>query len=66
MTNQARPAILVVDDNFDNTEINVAFDLGVNFEVTRQLSLRFGAVFNDLEQDGFGLSVAYRPRGLRR
>jgi hypothetical protein len=61
-----RASIDIPTGEGSDTEINVAFDLGVNFEVTRQLSLRFGAVFNDLEQDGFGLSVAYRPRGLRR
>ena len=61
-----RASIDILTGDADDTEINVAFDLGVNFEVTRQLSLRFGAVFNDLDEDGFGLSVAYRPRGLRR
>jgi hypothetical protein len=61
-----RASIDIFTGDMDDTEINVGFDLGVNFEVTRQLSLRFAAVINELEQDGFGFSVAYRPRGLRR
>lgn len=48
-----------------DAEVNASFDLGVNFEVTRQLSLRFAAAFGELDEDGFGFSVAWRPRGLR-
>lgn len=54
----------------DDSEIGINFDLGADFELSPQLSLRFSAIFGggafDRNSDGFGLSVAYKPGGLRR
>lgn len=58
-------------DMFDgDSEIGINFDLGADFELSRQLSLRVSAIFGGGvfrgNSDGFGLSVAYKPGGLRR
>jgi hypothetical protein len=51
------------------TELGVDFDLGVNFEITRQLAFRASALIggSDLfgNHDGFGISVAWTAAGLR-
>ena len=55
------------EDDGDNG-ISINFDLGVDLELSRQLSLRFSAMFagGDLfgEEDGFGISLAWKPAGL--
>lgn len=48
-----------------DTDLGVVFDIGLDFEVTRQLSLRGGIVLGDDNRDGIGFSVAWRPAGLR-
>jgi hypothetical protein len=53
-----------------DSDIGIDFDLGVNFEVTRQLSLRVSAVIGGSDafqdSDGFGISLAWAPAGLSR
>lgn len=46
------------------TDLGVAFDLGVDFEVSRQLALRAGIVLGDDNREAVGFSLAWRPRGL--
>lgn len=57
-------------DDDSRTELGVDFDLGVDFRVNQSLSLRFSALLGGSElfgnQDGIGLSLAWRPLGLRR
>lgn len=48
-----------------DTDLGVLFDIGLDFEVTRQLSLRGGIVLGGDDRDGVGFSVAWRPAGLR-
>jgi hypothetical protein len=52
----------------DDTDISINFDLGADLELSRQLSLRFAALFagGDLfgDDDGFGISIAWRPAAL--
>lgn len=52
----------------DNTEVSINFDLGVDLELSRQLSLRFAALFAGGEvfgeDDGFGISIAWKPSAL--
>jgi hypothetical protein len=52
----------------DDTDLSINFDLGVDFELARQLSLRFAALFagGDLfgDDDGFGISLAWKPAAL--
>ena len=52
----------------DDTDISINFDLGADLELSRQLSLRFAALFagGDLfgDDDGFGISIAWRPVAL--
>jgi hypothetical protein len=52
----------------DDTDVAVNFDIGADLELSRQMSLRFSALFaggdffgND---DGFGLSLAWKPAAL--
>lgn len=46
-----------------DTEMEIAFDIGGNLELTPRLALRLSATFGDF--DALGLSLAYSPRGLR-
>jgi hypothetical protein len=52
----------------DDTELSINFDLGVDLELSRQLSLRFAALFagGDVfgDDDGFGISLAWKPAAL--
>jgi hypothetical protein len=52
----------------DDTDISINFDLGADLELSRQLSLRFAALFagGDLfgDDDGFGISIAWRTAAL--
>lgn len=52
------------------TELSLNFDLGVDFRVTPNLSLRASGMFggSDLlgDDDAFGISLAWAPRALRR
>ena len=52
----------------DDTELSINFDLGADLELSRQLSLRFAALFagGDLfgDDDGFGISLAWKPAAL--
>lgn len=54
-----------------NTEsdIGLDFDLGVSFEINRQLDLRFSGKFgggNFFNEDAFGVSLAWSPPSVRR
>ena len=48
----------------DDSELNINFDIGANFDVNSQLGLRFSATMG--ETDAIGFSLAWRPQGLRR
>jgi hypothetical protein len=52
----------------DDTELSINFDLGVDLELSRQLSLRFAALFAGGDffgrDDGFGISLAWKPAAL--
>jgi hypothetical protein len=51
------------------TELGLIFDLGASLEITRSIAIRAAAFFggSDLfDDDGFGLAVAWTPRGLTR
>ncbi|GLC25995.1 hypothetical protein rosag_25080 [Roseisolibacter agri] len=57
-----------VDDDADNTDLSIDFDIGASFEITRQLALRgslvvSGGRFSD--DVGFGLGLTITPQGLR-
>src|SRR5687768_2014549 len=59
------------EENDDSdSDIGIDFDLGVNFEVTRQLSFRVSGMFGGSDafrdSDGFGISLAWTPTGLSR
>ena len=50
------------------TDLGVNFDLGGSFELSRALALRASMLFAGSEQfshDGFGLSIAWTPPGLK-
>jgi hypothetical protein len=57
-------------DGDSRSDLGIDFDLGVNFEVTRQLSFRVSGVFGGSDtfsnSDGFGISLAWTPVGLSR
>ncbi len=52
----------------DNSDLNVDFDLGGSFEITRSLAVRAGVLLTGSEgwDDGFGISLAWTPSGLSR
>jgi hypothetical protein len=52
----------------DNSDLNVDFDLGASFEITRTLAIRASALFTGSEgwDDGFGISLAWTASGLSR
>lgn len=55
-------------EDADDNGLSINFDLGVDLELSRMLSLRFSALFagGDLfgDDDGFGISIAWKPAGL--
>jgi hypothetical protein len=46
-----------------DTETNIDFDIGANFEINPRMALRLAALLGD--SDAIGLSFAWTPRGLR-
>lgn len=54
------------DAGDSETDVGVAFDIGADFELSEQLSLRLGFAFGDDLNEAVGFSLAWRPRGLRR
>lgn len=52
-------------DDDSETDLGVAFDVGLDFEVSRQLALRAGIVLGDDNREAIGFSLAWRPGGLR-
>lgn len=64
-----RISIDICGDCVDDTNIGVNFDLGGNFELTRTIAIRASALFGGTKpysDDGFGISVAWTPPGLKR
>ena len=53
-----------------DSDIGLDFDIGGDFEFSRQFSLRVSALFSGSDylgkEDAFGVSLAWRPPGLRR
>lgn len=57
-----------VDDDIDNTDLSIDFDVGASFEITRQLALRASLLLSSgrISDDvGFGLGLTITPQGLR-
>jgi hypothetical protein len=55
--------------NGTNSELGVAFDVGMNLEVSRRIAFRVAALFagNELfNDDAIGISLAWTPPGLAR
>jgi hypothetical protein len=51
------------------SDLSLVFDVGANFEVSRNLALRAAATFGGrdrFEDDGFAISLAWSPPGLAR
>ncbi|MFN2398035.1 MAG: hypothetical protein ABR543_05235 [Gemmatimonadaceae bacterium] len=53
----------------DNSDVGVAFDIGLDAELTQQLGLRGALTFGgigvfDNDDTGFGLSLSWKPKGL--
>lgn len=49
-----------------DSDMDVVFDLGANFEVSPRLSLRAALVFGGDRNDALGFALAWRPGALRR
>jgi hypothetical protein len=59
----------ICTDCRDENDLDLNFDIGASFEVSNNLSLRAAAIIggsNTLDDDGFGVSLAWAPRGLNR
>jgi len=54
------------DAGDSETDLGLAFDLGVDFEVSQRLSLRGALMIGSDDADAIGLGLAWRPSGLRR
>jgi hypothetical protein len=55
-------------DNGEDTDLSIDFDLGANFELTRQVALRASLVVSGARRSddvGFGLGLTITPQGLR-
>ncbi|HUF26545.1 MAG TPA: hypothetical protein VMM18_06125 [Gemmatimonadaceae bacterium] len=54
----------------DDSDIGIGFDVGVNFEFTRQLAMRFALVLGGTDlfdgDNGFGFSLAWTPAAAVR
>ncbi len=51
----------------DDTQLNVDFDIGASFELTRQLAVRGSILFSGAADDtGIGIGLTYTPAGVRR
>jgi len=65
-----RVALAICNDCVDNSNVNVEFDLGANFDFTPQFAMRFSLLFtgSDYVSDdtAFGLSLAWTPPSLGR
>jgi hypothetical protein len=50
-----------------SSDLSVDFDIGVNFDITKSLAIRASALLtgSDRFDDGFGISLAWKPPGLR-
>lgn len=59
-----RVALTVCNDCADETDVNVNFDFGADFEVTRSLSIRGSIMLGGDDEEAFGIGLAWRPRGL--
>jgi hypothetical protein len=55
---------LSVDIFDDDSELNINFDIGTSFEINNRLGLRFAATLGEV--DAVGLSLSWRPQGIRR
>jgi hypothetical protein len=55
---------LSVDVWDDDSEVNINVDIGASFDFSSQFGLRFSATLGEV--DALGLSLAWRPLGLRR
>lgn len=53
-------------DGDSNSDLDVVFDLGANFEVSPRLSLRAAVAFGGDRNDAIGFALAWRPGALRR
>ena len=56
------------DDDADNTDLSIDFDIGASFEITRQLALRASLLLSSgqsADDVGFGLGLTITPQGLR-
>ena len=56
------------NDDADNTDLSIDFDIGASFEITRQLALRGSLVVSGgrySDDIGFGLGLTITPAGLR-
>lgn len=64
-----RISLDLCNDCRDETDLALNFDVGVNVELTRTVALRASAVFagdNNVDDDGFGVSLAWTPPSLAR
>jgi hypothetical protein len=63
LTPYVHPRISI--DMFNNeSDLNINFDIGANFEINNRIALRFSAALG--EADAIGFSLAWRPQGVRR
>lgn len=61
-----RVALQYCSDCEDETDLGIAMDFGVDLEISSRMSLRGAFMIGSDDADAIGLSLAWRPSGLRR
>jgi hypothetical protein len=64
-----RVSLDVCDDCRDGSDLGFSFDLGLNFQLSRSVSIRGAAIFggdDSIDNDAFGISLAWTPPSLAR
>jgi len=54
------------DAGDSETDVGIGLDIGVDFEISNRMSLRGAFMIGSDDADAIGLSLAWRPGGLRR
>ena len=54
------------DAGDSETDVGIGLDIGVDFEISTRMSLRGAFMIGSDDADAIGLSLAWRPNGLRR
>ncbi len=61
-----RVSLQYCNDCADETDLGIAVDFGVDFEISSRMSIRGAFMIGSDDADAIGIGLAWRPNGLRR